>query len=70
MVNFGEGFSYAEDFGTIKFCGQDWKKLSNSNIHSSAYNFPLYEGFLSCENFGELYIKSDAFAIINSDETL
>jgi hypothetical protein len=63
-------FSYSENFGVISFCGFEWEKLSKGDVHSSQYQFPLYEGFMKNKEIGEAYIDSDAFGILHANPNI
>jgi nucleoside 2-deoxyribosyltransferase len=70
MENMTKGFEYSSNCGVITFCGVEWRKLSQSNITSSSYNFPLYKGGLVNDAIGKLDISSEAFAVLNVDDKL
>jgi hypothetical protein len=63
-------FSYSENFGVISFCSFEWEKLSKGYVHSSQYQFPLYEGFMKHKEISELYIDSEAFGILHTNPNI
>jgi hypothetical protein len=62
MSDLRNEFSYSENSGVISFCGFEWEKSSKSNVHSSQYKFPLYEGSMKNKEIDGLVFANISLA--------
>lgn len=68
-----EGFQYQEKYihGTITFCGVEWNKTSSGGeLKSSISSFHSFDGTISNEKIGSIYISGNAFQYLNNNQDL
>ncbi|MDR1838703.1 MAG: hypothetical protein LBQ93_03840, partial [Treponema sp.] len=59
-----------QNIETIKFCGTEWESDGGHTIKSSNSNLYVYEGYLSNDKIGSIFITANAFRILNNDDNL
>jgi hypothetical protein len=64
-MTFSDNYDTISSVETIIFCGHNWIKIpGNHEVKSTSTDFHIYEGYLSNDKIGCLFITANAFRIL------